>query len=341
MQGIILAAGKGTRMAPLTDRRAKPLVPLLGRPMIEHILTGGAPAGVDDWVIVVGPFREQVIEHLGDGSELGLKIRYVVQEVANGNGAATLLCEEFMEDEPFLVSFGDIMTHPANYPRLAAEICSGNWDTVVTLNYVDDPYEGAAVYVEDGRVEKIIEKPPPGPSTTNYNNSGIFGFTPLIFEMIRATPVSERGEYELTQAVATMVGGERAVGAMELEGYWSDVARPRDILRLEPLMLAGAAPPDGMLIDPGAHSAAHAEIVAPVLAGAGAAIGAAVIGPNTSVGPRAQVADGCTLTDCAVLAEASVGAGSQLSRVVVEQGASVPAGTQAVGQEDGCHVIEP
>jgi NDP-sugar pyrophosphorylase family protein len=341
MQGIILAAGKGTRMAPLTDRRAKPLVPLLGRPMIEHILTGGAAAGVADWVIVVGPFREQVIEHLGDGADLGLRVRYVVQEVANGNGAATLLCEEFMQDEPFLVSFGDIMTHPANYPRLAAEIRSGDWDAVITLNYVADPYEGAAVYVEDGRVERIIEKPVPGTSTTNYNNSGIFGFTPLIFEMIRATPVSERGEYELTQAVATMVDGGCAVGAMELEGYWSDIARPRDILALEPLMLAGAAPPDGMLIDPSADVASDAEIVAPVMLGPGAAVGPAVIGPNTSIGPQAQVADGCTLTDCAVLAGASVGAGAHLSRVLVEEGAGVPPGTRAVGQEDGCHVIEP
>ena len=340
MKGIILAAGKGTRMAPLTDRRPKPLVPLLGRPMIEHILTGGAAAGVDDWTIVVGPFREQVMEHLGDGDALGVRIRYVVQEVANGNGAAALLCEEHIGDEPFVLSFGDIMTHPENYPQLVSEISSGDWDTVITLNYMDDPYEGAAVYVEDGRVQKIIEKPPKGASTTNFNNSGVFGFTPLIFEMIRATPVSERGEYELTQAVGTMLDSGRAIGAFELEGYWWDVARPGDILDLEPVMLAGAAPPDGILVDPSAEVAGDAKISGPALIGAGARVAASAIGPNTSLGRDAQVAEGCTVTDCAILAGASVGAGSTLSRVLVEEGVAAPAGTRAEGEGGGCRVIE-
>lgn len=340
MQGIILAAGKGTRMAPLTDRRPKPLVPLLARPMIEHILTGGAAAGVDDWIIVVGPFRDQVTDHLGDGAELGVKIRYVVQEEANGNGAAALLCEKHIGDEPFLLSFGDIMTHPANYGRLASEINSGDWDTVITLNYMDDPYEGAAVYVENGRVRKIIEKPPKGTSTTNFNNSGVFGFTPLIFEMIRRTPMSERGEYELTQAVGTMLDSGRQIGAFELQGYWWDVARPRDILELEPVMLASAAPPDGVLVDPSAEVADDAEIVGPVMIAAGARVAAGIIGPNISVGREAQVGEGCRIADCAILAGASVGAGSTLSRVLVEEGVVVPPGTHAEGEDGDCHVIE-
>jgi len=341
MKGIILAAGKGTRMAPLTDWRAKPLTPLLGRPMIEYIIGGGAAAGVDDWTIVVGPFREQVIAHLGDGAQLGVMIRYMVQEVANGNGAATLLCEEFIGGEPFLCSFGDIMTAPTNYPRLAEELNSGKWEAVITLNRVDDPFEGAAVYVDASRVQKIIEKPPRGTSTTNFNNSGIFGFTPLIFEMIRQTPLSERGEYELTQATATTVGQGHPVGAVELEGYWCDVARPWDILKLEPLMLSAASPPDGMLVDPSAKVASDAHIVAPAMIGPEAVVGSGTIGPNVSVARGAEVADGCSITDSAIFAAASVGAGSHLSRVLVEESAEVPAGTRVVGPGDGCHVITP
>jgi bifunctional UDP-N-acetylglucosamine pyrophosphorylase/glucosamine-1-phosphate N-acetyltransferase len=232
------------------------------------------------------------------------------------------------------------MTHPGNYPRLVEQLSSGNWDTVITLNYVDDPYEGAAVYVDGSRVRKIIEKPPRGTSTTNFNNSGVFGFTPIIFDMIRTTPVSERGEYELTQAVGTMVDRGRPVGAIALDGYWSDVARPRDILKLEPMMLLAAAPPDGILIDPSAQVAEGAELLGPIMVGPGAAVGASAVGPNASIGAEAQVGDDCTLTDCAILARASVGARSRLSRVLVEEGVHVPAGTQIGGPEDACRIIE-
>jgi NDP-sugar pyrophosphorylase family protein len=168
----------------------------------------------------------------------------------------------------------------------------------------------------------------------------VFGFTPLIFEMIRTTPVSERGEYELTQAVGTMLNSGQVIGAFELEGYWRDVARPRDILDLEPVMLAGMAPPDGILVDPSAEVAGDAEISGPVLIGADARVAASTIGPNTSLGRNAQVAEGCTVTDCAILAGASVGAGSTLSRVLVEEGVAVPPGTQAEGEDGDCHVIE-
>jgi NDP-sugar pyrophosphorylase family protein len=181
LKGVILAAGLGTRMRPLTCRRPKPLVPVLDRPMIEHIVLGAVDVGVTELLIVVGYRGEMVEATLGHGERFGIPIRYEAQETQAGTGDAALIAEEFAGGEPFFLSWGDIVVSRRNYARLRQAWEEALPDLLLTVNEVPDPYEGAAVYVEDGRVTRIIEKPPKGTSTTNYNNSGIFILPPEIF----------------------------------------------------------------------------------------------------------------------------------------------------------------
>ncbi|MBU0607454.1 MAG: nucleotidyltransferase family protein, partial [Armatimonadetes bacterium] len=197
MKGVILAAGKGTRMLPLTERRPKPLVPVLDRPMIDHIILGARDAGVDHLALVIDYLGEMIQERYGDGSALGLRIEYIWQAGAHGTGAATLLAADFVGDEPFFLSWGDIIVAPETYANVLRIWAEEQPDAILSLNWVADPWEGAAVYVDEaGYVAQIIEKPPRGQSTTNYNNAGIFVLRPEVFEVLRECPVSPRGEVE-------------------------------------------------------------------------------------------------------------------------------------------------
>ncbi len=228
-KAVILAAGKGKRMGDLTAHIPKPMLPLAGRPMLEHILERLGEAGVREYLIVIGYYGAQIQEHFA-GS--GFDITYVEQTVVNGTGRATLLARDFAAHDPFLLTFGDILTEPANYTGIAAELTK-DVDAVLGVKHVDDPYQGAAVYEENRRVTKIIEKPPIGTSTTNWNSAGLYAFQPAIFDELERTPLSPRGEYEITTAIESWVNAGRNVRMYSMQGDWLDVGRPEDLAKAE------------------------------------------------------------------------------------------------------------
>ena len=160
MKAVILAAGKGTRLRQLTANRPKPMVKVGNSTALERIMGGIAQAGSREFVLVVG-YRKEVIErYFGDGARFGVKIHYVHQQVQNGTGSAVHLTREVVGEEPFLLSFGDIIVPPDNYQAMTAAYSSGA-DAVLALNWVADPYKGAAVYLDENDVVKeIVDKPP-------------------------------------------------------------------------------------------------------------------------------------------------------------------------------------
>jgi UDP-N-acetylglucosamine diphosphorylase / glucose-1-phosphate thymidylyltransferase / UDP-N-acetylgalactosamine diphosphorylase / glucosamine-1-phosphate N-acetyltransferase / galactosamine-1-phosphate N-acetyltransferase len=330
LKGVILAAGKGTRMLPLTQRRPKPLVPVLDRPMIEHIICGARDAGFDHLCLVIGHLGEMIRDHLGDGSSLGVRLEYVWQEVAGGTGAATLLAEEFIGGDPFFLSWGDIIVGPQTYQNVARAWHEEHPQAVLSLNYVDDPWEGAAVYVEDGYITRIVEKPPVGTSTTNYNNAGIFIFGAEILDILKETPDSKRGEKEVPDAIQTLLGQGARIRGLEVEGYWSDVARPATVLRLSSTLINHRCA-SGVLVDETAEIAPGAELVAPVYIGPGCRVGNAVVGPDVALMGATSVGDGARLSRSMSFGEACLGAGSQMCEAIIEEGAVLPEGMALTG----------
>lgn len=324
MKGVILAAGKGTRMLPLTQRRPKPLVPVLDRPMIEHIITGARDAGVDHIALVVGYLGRMIQEAFGDGSALGLRIEYIWQERAHGTGAATLLAADFIGDDPFFLSWGDIIVAPETYRNVTRVWQDERPDAVLSLNVVPDPWEGAAVYVKDGFIEKIIEKPPQGTSTTNYNNAGIFIFSPGVLGLLRDTPPSARGEVEMPDAIQAMLRSGARIRGVEVVGYWSDVARPSTVLELNRAIIAYRAA-DGIIIAEDAQVDPAAALVPPVFIGTGCRVGAASLGPNVTLGPGTVVEDGAVLREVAAFGQCRIGAGCDMAYALIEEGTAVQA----------------
>jgi NDP-sugar pyrophosphorylase family protein len=248
MKALVLAAGRGTRLRPLTDRIPKPLIEVAGRPLLEHILRGLAAAGVDEAVLVIGHLGEQIEARFGDRAGVGMGLHYRRQTALEGTARAALLAEDLLAGAPFALTWGDILTTWDNYRRLLETFAHDPCDALLGLNEVDDPAAGAAVYREGNRVTEIIEKPPPGTSTTRWNNAGVMVLTPAIWPILKALEPSARGEYELPQGVQTMVRrGDRVCG-MELRGLWSDVGRPEDVAMLNALYARGRLTAELLLV---------------------------------------------------------------------------------------------
>jgi NDP-sugar pyrophosphorylase family protein len=217
-------------MGALTAATPKPLLNVSGRPLIEHILCGFAAAGIRRAVIVTG-YLGAAIEHaLGTGAGLGVQLEYRRQEHADGTARALLLAQPAIGSEPCLVSWGDILVPQRFYREFIDAFARTPCDAQLAVNDVDDPWRGAAVYVDDDwRVQRVEEKPLRGTSTTCWNNAGILLLTPLAFSYARDVAASPRGEYELPQAVAQMVADGRSVRAVPVRGPWSDVGTPEDL----------------------------------------------------------------------------------------------------------------
>jgi NDP-sugar pyrophosphorylase family protein len=227
---VILAAGKGTRMGSITRETPKPLLPIHGRPMLEHILERLAAVGIERFFIVVG-FHHELIEQHFHNSRLSIEFR--LQDPVNGTGSAARLAKDFTNAQSFLLTYADILCDPAEYTR-CSDVLEQNVQAaaVLAVKAVDDPWQGAAVYEQDGRIRKIVEKPPKGASKTRWNSAGFYGFRPVLFEYLDRLQPSVRNEYELTSALDMMLEDRLELRISPIAGNWRDVGRPEDLAEI-------------------------------------------------------------------------------------------------------------
>jgi len=234
---VILAAGRGTRMKGLTEDVPKPMLKVAGRPLLEHVLLTLRSAGIERFVMITGYRADRIESHFGDGAPLDVEIVYRRQEVRDGTARALLLARDAIGGRDFLLGWGDILAEPSNYPALLDAFARRRCDGVLAVNWVEDPCRGAAVYVDSAdRIDRIVEKPPPGTATTHWNNAGIGVFRSALFEHAAAVKPSPRGEYEIPDAITAMLTAGLEVYAFPLQGFWSDVGTPEDLARVEALL---------------------------------------------------------------------------------------------------------
>lgn len=230
---VLLAAGRGTRLGEMTRNIPKPMVPLAGRPLLEHILLNIREATpIRDFTIVVQYRAESIVEHFGDGEAFGVNIRTVRQpEEQPGTGGALRAALEAFPDEPVLMSFGDILTDPANYQRLL-HAYSPFLIALLGVNWLPDVSEGGGVWLDGDSIIRLQEKP--RHPDTHWNLAGVHIFSPAILPVLRELSPSARGEYELTDAMQTLLlQYPDAVRAVRFEGYWNDVGTPERLQQAE------------------------------------------------------------------------------------------------------------
>lgn len=231
---VILAAGRGARLMPLTTACPKPMVPVAGRPILERILLGLRAAGIEEAVIVHGYLGEVVEDYFGDGTPWGLRLHYRAQDNFGGTARAMMLAEELCGDEPFVLHWGDILVDPANYTAALAQATTGSPPPACLLGikWVEDPCAGGAVYREGDRVSHVIEKPAPGTSATHWQIGGIIVFQPCIWEYVRREAPPATGEFYITQAIETMARHGETVTAFEMLGERVHLTSPADVTAL-------------------------------------------------------------------------------------------------------------
>lgn len=278
MQAIVVAADQGTRMGPLTDGRPKPLLPVAGKPMLEHVLDTAAPY-VDSYVVVVGYEGDQIRDRVG-ATYAGLPVAYAEQAEQLGTAHAVGQAEPYVAED-VLVLNGDVYVTATLVEKLAAQT-----GTAMAVMPVENPSVYGVVELDGDQVTSVVEKPPNPP--TNLANLGLYRFTPQIFENIKRTELSERGEYELTDALKMALAD--GVTAVEYDGPWLDIGRPWELLEANSYLL------DDLNRDLQDEVAAGATLKGPVIVEAGARVcdGTYIKGPvriqaGADVGPNAYV----------------------------------------------------
>jgi dTDP-glucose pyrophosphorylase len=201
MKAIILCAGLGKRMEPYTETYQKTMIPLHGKPILEYIIENIKKAGINEFILVIGYRKEQVIDYFKEGYDWGVSIEYIEQKQLNGTGGAVILCEELIKEKHFFLTWGDTLVSHKVYKQLIKIHLEEKTDYNLVGNVVEDPYKGAAIYCKGHYCKEIIEKPPKGTSTTNLNNAGIFIFSNKIFDVLKSLKPSKRGEIEIPEAI--------------------------------------------------------------------------------------------------------------------------------------------
>ena len=311
---VILAAGEGRRLQPLTNRRPKPMLPVANRPLLEHVVEAVATAGIDRIVLVVGYRQERIRNHFGDGDDWGVTIEYVEQATQLGTGHAVLQAESAIDDE-FLVLNGDRLVDPALVSRVCDHVRAGD-APAMAVTTVERPREYGVVSSDgDGRVTQIEEKPE-GPVDTNRINAGVYGFSPTIFDAIRETNVT--GELALT-ATLNEIARERGVTAVPYNGRWLDVSNLWDLLTVNAGLIEEDRPGSG---DPSLGESV--SVAADVALAGNVRIGANVtIGGSTAIGSNATIEANAVVENAVIFPDAVIGAGAVVRDAIVAGNARI------------------
>ena len=238
VKAVVLAAGEGTRMRPLTDDKPKPLVEIDGKPMLERcfdsIVDGcaGTSTTVDSFVVVVGYESEEITERYGEEYD-GRSVVYVHQEERKGLAHALLQAEPYIDDD-FLLMHGDNVFAPSARENLRSVVRSDADATLLVEELPEEKARNTAVVVTRGdRVVDIDERDENPPSTLSV--VGFYALPPAVFEACRRTEPSDRGERELGDALS-LLADERDVRAVRLEGERVNVNRPEDVEKAERML---------------------------------------------------------------------------------------------------------
>lgn len=328
MKVVVLAAGEGRRLEPLTNRRPKPMIPVANRPLLEYVLEAVGDAGLDEVVLVVGYKRERIQTYFGDGDDWGLDVEYAVQEKQLGTGHAILQAEPYVDDD-FLVLNGDGIVERSLVEGLVeADAAVGDGtDAVMAVTRTAQPSEYGVVELSGDRVTGVTEKPRAEESPSDIVNAGAYAFDQRIFDAIRDTEVSDSGELVITDTIADLIADDR-VEAIRYDGQWVDVSHLWDLIQVT----ADVLDRRGTDVHETASVDGTASVAAPVEIGANSFVGPnATIARGSAVGQNVTVGAGAILSNAVVLPDATVEPGAVLRDCVVSENARIGANVTVAG----------
>ncbi|MBI4289116.1 MAG: NTP transferase domain-containing protein [Chloroflexi bacterium] len=327
MRVIVLTAGEGVRLRPLTETQPKGMLPVANQPILEHIVTQCALIGLEEFTFVVG-YQAQIIEdYFQDGARWGVHIEYASQRKQLGTAHALNSLPE-RERDRFLVINGDSLLKASDIGRIAASesICMG------VIEHPNPRHLGV-VETQGENVIRILEKVDKPPS--NLANAGLYLFTPDIFDAVARTPRSARGEYEITDSLQMLINEGKTVRCVRLS-YWRDLSYPWDLLEANESLLKDLEGRNLGTIEPGATVKGPVSIGENTTVRAGAYIvGPVIIGANCDIGPNCFIRPSTAIAD-----DCHIGHSVEIKNSIIMRGAKVPhlnyVGDSVVGR--GCNL---
>ena len=315
MKAFILAAGDGIRMRPLTANTAKSLLPVAGKPFLQHTLEALKANKIKDITILIGWKGRDVQRYFRDGSKLGLNISYIRQKERLGTAHATSMAEPKM-DEPFLSINGDVVVTSEMIKKVIASY-KKHGDMVITGAPVDNPCDYGIIEEKKGCLTELCEKPE-NPQT-NIANAGIYVFIPEIFEWIKKTERSARGEYEITDSIQ-MVASKSKVRCVTMDTGWVDVGRPWDLLKANTMLMKDLKKDIKGEVQP--YTTIEGQVVigkGTVVKNGAYIIGPVIIGENTEIGPNCLIRPSTCIGD-----RCKVGSASEVKNSIIMDGSKAP-----------------
>jgi mannose-1-phosphate guanylyltransferase / phosphomannomutase len=321
MKAVIMAGGEGTRLRPLTSNAPKPMMPIANVPMMEHIVTLLREHGFDDIVVTVAFMANHIRNYFGDGSELGVRMRYATEETPLGTAGSVLNAREQL-DERFLVISGDVLTD-IDLGAVARFHEERGALATIGLTPVENPLEfGIVITQEDGSIERFLEKPTWGQVFSDTINTGIFVLEPEIFDYI-----DEGRSVDFSSEVfpRLLEEGKPLYGAV-VEGYWEDVGTLEAYVRVHKDVLDGKVEveipgfeiSDGVYVGEGADIHPDARIDGPVIIGDYCRLeGDAHLGEYSVLGTNVRVRAGADLQRSVIHDNTYIGSGVRLRGTTV------------------------
>jgi UDP-N-acetylglucosamine diphosphorylase/glucosamine-1-phosphate N-acetyltransferase len=310
-KAVILAAGEGTRMRPLTYTRPKVMLPLAGRPILEHLLLEMQKAGIRDFIIIGGYHDEIIRNYFGSGSRWNVDIQYVNQRKQLGTADALRMAASSVKED-FIMANGDVVVNHLEIQHLIER--RGNVMSTIDL---EDVSNLGVVEGSEGKVKHIYEKMAEPPS--HLANAGLYLFTPNIFGAIEKTEKSLRGEYEITDSIQILVDSGVPV-YYQMLNKWLDLSYPWDLLTANETFMAELETQNTGEIEDNVVIKGNVSIGKGTIIRSGTyIIGPVMIGQNCDVGPNCFIRPNTSLGD-----NCHIGGAVEVKNSIIMNGTKIP-----------------
>jgi glucose-1-phosphate thymidylyltransferase len=345
MKAIILAAGEGLRCRPLTLTRSKVMLPIANRPILEHVINSLEKNGITEIILIVGYEKERIMDYFEDGLNFGVKITYIEQKAQLGTAHAIEQAKKFIspEDSEFLVLNGDNLVEPKTIADL---LNNYEGDASLLTVRMENTAGYGVVLKERKKVTQILEKRPG--DVSRIVNTGIYVFTPHVFEIIEKTPISENGEYAITDTLQIMINEGKDVNAVSTESKWLDAVHAWDLLKANAIVLNSARNlkvegevEEGVVIRGKVAIGKNTKIrsgtyiVGPVIIGDNCDIGPnVVILPSTTIGDNVSIRSFTEIQNSIIMNDCRIYSHGQISNSVIGSNNTIGSGF-FVEEKDG------
>ena len=334
MKGVLLSGGTGSRLRPITHTGPKQLVPVANKPVLEYAIEDLKEAGITEIGVILGnKGRDEIQELLGDGSEYGVEITYIVQGNPLGLAHAAGCARDFVDDDDFVMYLGDNILK-SGVSDLVESFEAGDYGAGIALQEVDDPQAFGIADVDNaGNVTELIEKPDDPP--TNLALIGMYVFSPAVFDAIDDLEPSWRGELEITDAIQDLLEAGHEIDSHVVTGWWKDTGKPKDILEANRLVLEDKELNIAGIVEDGAETDGRIELAeSAVIEDSAVVRGPVSIAENTTikrgtyVGPYTSIGANSTLEDIhiensVVIGDSEITANGRIVDSLLGRGANV------------------